>query len=200
VRRCTYISSSPSANSVPLIKRHLYYFIDFDSNDPPRGSVCPKHNCTVCSVIMLVHDLSALSLSLNLGSISCMSNPSFHLLTPCPPELEPLPLHSLTVAMMSRITLHLKRFARRPNNVVYHDPTPPPFSHRRFLSSSPLLSRAPPTSVARPTPHVTYISAARAPPGNEPYFPMDTFSTGTVAREFDVRHSPDLVEPEASVG
>jgi len=200
VRRCTYTSSSPSANSVPLIKRHLYYFIDFDSNDTPCGSICPKHNCTVCSVITLAHDLSALSLSLNLGSISCMSNPSFHLLTPRPPLNLNHYRCSLTVAMMSRITLHLKRFARRPNNIVYHDPTPPPFSHRRFLSSSPLLSRAPPTSVARPTPDVTFISAARAPPGNEPYFPMDTFSTGTVAREFDVQHSPDLVEPEASVG
>jgi len=81
----------------------------------------------------------------------------------------------LTVAMMSRITLHLKRFGRRPNTIVYHDPTPPPFSHRRFLS------------------------AAQATPGNGPYFSMDTFS-GTVAREFDVQHSPDLVEPEASVG
>jgi hypothetical protein len=28
---------------------------------------------------------------------------------------------------------------------------------------------------------------------------MDTFSTGTVAREFDAQHPPELVEPEVSV-
>jgi hypothetical protein len=51
--------------------------------------------------------------------------------------------HSITVAMMSRITLHLKRFGNRPNGVAHRETPlrpPPIFGHRRFNSSDPLMS------------------------------------------------------------
>jgi len=107
----------------------------------------------------------------------------------------------LTVAMMSKISIHLKRFAHRPNGIIYHYMTPTRFGHRRFVSSSPLLSLAPPTyatPAARPT-HVKFVPSARPTSENEPCFAMDTFSTGTVAREFDAQHLHELVEPEVSV-
>jgi len=62
----------------------------------------------------------------------------------------------LTVALMSRITLHLRRFANSPNNVIiYYDHTArqphprPPHPHQTFLStaSQPVI-----TSFAPPSP------------------------------------------------
>ncbi len=59
-------------HSVPLIKRHLHYHDDFDDYDSSCGSINSQYYCPVCPVIALGHDLSSLSLALNLGSICCM--------------------------------------------------------------------------------------------------------------------------------
>ncbi|KAI0275935.1 hypothetical protein BGY98DRAFT_989250 [Russula aff. rugulosa BPL654] len=67
----------------------------------------------------------------------------------------------LTVALMSRITLHLRRFANGPNNVIiYHDNTAHqphlrlPHPHQTFLStvSQPIMTFAPPSPTASPPP------------------------------------------------
>jgi len=95
---------------------------------------------------------------------------------------------------MSRITLGLKEFARRPNGVINHDAARRPFGRRRFPSPDPQVSIAPPTfamPATRSTPHVTFMHEhSNAPAGpttseNEPSFAMDTFATGTVTKEFD---------------
>jgi len=99
-----------------------------------------------------------------------------------------------TVAMMSRISLGLRQFARRPNGVINHDAPRRPFGHRRFPSPDPQVSIAPPTfamPATRSTPHVTFMNdhsndapVAPTTSENDPYFAMDTFS-GTVTKEFD---------------
>jgi hypothetical protein len=70
----------------------------------------------------------------------------------------------LTVALMSRITLHLRRFANSPNNVfIYHDNTArqphihPPHPHQTFLStvSQPVMTFAPPPPPPPPPPPET---------------------------------------------
>jgi hypothetical protein len=105
--------------------------------------------------------------------------------------------------MMSRITLHLKRFANRPNGVAHRAAafTPPPiFAHRRFLSSDPLLSLSlssvsapayalPPATQGTSSFLDTFVSvhgnddnddapARRTTSQNESHFAMGTFSAG----------------------
>jgi hypothetical protein len=94
--------------------------------------------------------------------------------------------------MMSRITLHLKRFARGPGSVI-HDAAPRPFGHRP--EPDPMVSMGPPEfalAATRCTPHVTLMNehsndapAAPATSENDTYLAMDTFSTGTETKEFD---------------
>lgn len=94
---------------------------------------------------------------------------------------------------MSRITLHLKRFARGPSSVIHHDAAPKPFGHRP--EPNPLVSMDPPefaSAATRCTPHVTFVNehsndapVAPATSENDTYFAMDTFSTGTETKEFD---------------
>jgi hypothetical protein len=71
------------------------------------------------------------------------------------------PCCSLTVCLGSRISLHLRRFANRPNNVIiYHDSTAhqpdlrPPHSHQTFLStvSQPVMTFTPPSPPDSPPP------------------------------------------------
>jgi hypothetical protein len=95
--------------------------------------------------------------------------------------------------MISRITLHLKRFSRGPSSVIYHDAVPRPFGHGS--EPDPLVSMGPPVfamAATRLTPHVTFMDdhsndapAAPATSENDTYFAMDTFSTGTGTKEFD---------------
>jgi hypothetical protein len=68
---------------------------------------------------------------------------------------------SLTVALMSRITLHLRRFAHSPNNVLTYDNNVahqphirPPHPHQTFLStvSQSVMSFAPPSPTSPPPP------------------------------------------------
>jgi hypothetical protein len=108
----------------------------------------------------------------------------------------------LTVAMMSRITLDLRRYANSPNNIniVYHDADPPLRRHRRhhqyYLSSvtEPGMSFAPPpalstlSSIYTPQPKVRPLPPVPVPRNkaraadaasleNGSYLAMETFST-----------------------
>jgi hypothetical protein len=65
----------------------------------------------------------------------------------------------LTVAMMSRITLHLKRFANSPHNLIYHDAAPQIPPHHQYSLSS--VSQ--PVAFA-PAPTMTVLSSIYAPP------------------------------------
>jgi len=105
----------------------------------------------------------------------------------------------LTVAMMSRITLHLRRFANSPDKLFYHDAAPQfPLPHQYSLTcvSQPVAFAPPPTvSVLssiyapppklQPLPHVPVTRSARAAAAAEPslengtYFAMESFSTAT---------------------
>lgn len=66
---------------------------------------------------------------------------------------------SLTVALMSRITLHLRRFANTPNNVIiFHDSMAlqphirPPHPHQTFLPAVTQMRFAPPSPPDTPPP------------------------------------------------
>jgi len=88
-----------------------------------------------------------------------------------------------TVAMMSRITLHLKRFARGPSSVVHPDATPKPFGHRP--ERDPLVSTGLPVFAMAATRFTPHAPAAAATSESDTYFAMKTFSTGTETKEFD---------------
>jgi len=93
-----------------------------------------------------------------------------------------------TVAMLSRITLHLKRFAQRP--VVHYDAAlPPPFARQGFLSSGTVVTITPPTYAAsagrRSQPRLTVLTGlredAREASEDGSSFAMETFSTAAAA-------------------
>jgi hypothetical protein len=65
----------------------------------------------------------------------------------------------LTVAMMSRITLHLRRFANNPNKISYHEAAPQLHPHQHFLSS---ITQAD-MSFAPPPPTLTVLSSIYTP-------------------------------------
>jgi len=104
----------------------------------------------------------------------------------------------LTVAMMSRITLHLKRFAQRPNGVIQDHSGPPPFANRRFFSFSQVTTLAPPvyaTPSVRVQQDVTFCTDSTAVNETE----MVTFLASTVPGPSDDRtprtsqYTPDAV-------
>jgi len=96
----------------------------------------------------------------------------------------------VTVAMMSRITLHLKRFAQRPNGIVNDNASRVPFP-RRFFSFGQITTLAAPTyatPAARAQPDVTFYSAQE----NDTFLGMETFSTSTVPGPFGESHVPGI--------
>ncbi|KAF8489637.1 hypothetical protein F5888DRAFT_1910259 [Russula emetica] len=117
--------------------------------------------CTVTLVLTIMINTAAPSIR-NVGSqYACFHR---HLLVRSASNCRTLGLRRcalrlhlcLTVALMSRITLHLRRFANSPNNVIiYYDHTArqphprPPHPHQTFLStaSQPVI-----TSFAPPSP------------------------------------------------
>jgi len=113
---------------------------------------------------------------------------------------------SLTVVWMSRISLHLRRFANNPNKViVYHNSAYQPHRHQTFFStvSQPVMTFAPPSPRSQPL-VLPSIYAPQQPDGrplmstrrngtgaaapwspsmmeDDSYFAMDTFSGMTAA-------------------
>lgn len=117
------------------------------------------------------------------------------------------PLHSLTVAMMSRITIHLKRFACNPNGVVNQDSNQLPITNRRNLFSPDQIETMPPPAfAARSVPYSQKESFLSGPPngattvsGTDSYFAMQTFSTVAAVERYPLtQYSPE--PPGASVG
>jgi len=91
-----------------------------------------------------------------------------------------------TVAMLSRITLHLRRFAARPNGVVQGHVAPPRFMQGRFSSFAPLSTLAAPSYATPATQqdatymHSVYTDSVPVPE-NESFLAMETFSKTTGA-------------------
>jgi hypothetical protein len=88
--------------------------------------------------------------------------------------------------MLSRITLHLKRFAQRP--IVHYDAAlPSPFAQQRFLPSGTVVTITPPTYAApagrRPQPRFAVVPGlrddAREASEDGSSFAMETFSAMT---------------------
>jgi len=114
------------------------------------------------------------------------------------PDPDTLP-HSVTVAMMAKITIHLKRFANRPFGIAHREAAlnpPPVFGHRRLNSSDPLLSLSlssvsapayalPPAAQGTSSFIDTFVSVhgddepvGRTTLESESHFAMGTFSAG----------------------
>ncbi|KAI0003266.1 hypothetical protein BJV74DRAFT_520964 [Russula compacta] len=90
----------------------------------------------------------------------------------------------LTVAMMSRITIHFRRFAR-PNGVIHDGTNHRPFIHQLF-SPNQVATIGLPTFVKPGVPSSQNVMFLQGPPngtvvvpGNGSYFAMETFSTMT---------------------
>ncbi|KAH9952499.1 hypothetical protein BC827DRAFT_1254119 [Russula dissimulans] len=105
-----------------------------------------------------------------------------------PPSIRNITAQHLlfTVAMMSRITLHLRRFAARPNGVVQGNVAHPRFMQGRFSSFAPLTTLAAP-SYATPAGQqdATFMQSIYTDsvpvPENESFLAMETFSKPTAA-------------------
>ncbi|KAI0265576.1 hypothetical protein BC834DRAFT_969965 [Gloeopeniophorella convolvens] len=86
----------------------------------------------------------------------------------------------LTVTMMSRITLHLKRFAFRADGTLDSAPAPPPTPAYAF-------------AYPRTPPQTHRVRGGRAP--HDSSFPLDTFATTTRSAapiDLDVLHAPGV--------
>ena len=111
---------------------------------------------------------------------------------------------SLTVAMMSRITIHLKRFAHRPNGVI-HDRNHRPFIHLLF-SPDQVETIGLPSFVMPGVPSSQNVTFLKGPPngtavvpGNGSYLAMETFLTTTPDAEEPYLQNPQE-PPGALVG
>ncbi|KAH9986931.1 hypothetical protein BJV74DRAFT_843648 [Russula compacta] len=120
-----------------------------------------------------------------------------------PPSVRNITGH-LTVAMMSRITIHLKRFAYHPNGVIHSDSNRLPVTNRRHLLSPDQIETMPPPSFAAGSvpysPNGTFLfGGTTTVSGTDSYLGMQTFSTvAAVARDPFTQYSPE--PPGASVG
>ncbi|KAH9961437.1 hypothetical protein BJV74DRAFT_787513, partial [Russula compacta] len=114
------------------------------------------------------------------------------------------PYLHLTVAMMSRITIHLKRFAYHPNSVIHSDSNRLPSTNQRHLLSPDQIETMPPPSFAAGSvpysPNGTFLfGGTTTASGIHSYLGMQTFSTvAAVARDPFTQYSPE--PPGASVG
>ncbi|KAH9961843.1 hypothetical protein BJV74DRAFT_787376, partial [Russula compacta] len=118
-----------------------------------------------------------------------------------PPAVRNITGH-LTVTMMSRITIHLKRFAHNPSGVIQQDSNFPSARQGHLVKTIPR-----PAFAARSGPYSTNVTITRGPldsslaaSGNESYLAMRTISPVAERAEEPYTQHPLEPLPRASAG
>ncbi|KAH9986996.1 hypothetical protein BJV74DRAFT_796621 [Russula compacta] len=134
--------------------------------------------------------------------ITCISLNFTLMLFLAPPSVKNVLGHG-TVGMMSRITIHLKRFANNPNGVIHEDLNLPTALRRRLqppdqtIPSLAFATRSEAPCSQNVTITLGSIGGAQTMSGNES-FAMQTFSTEAAMREEPGPQHPPELSPIAS--